>query len=293
LEMRSILTVPLRIKDSVIGVLQVMDTGAHRFQEADQALVQAFAAPAAIAIENARLVNTLRQRTIELQTSNEELDAFAHTVAHDLKTPLGLITGYTELALADCAALGDEQLSLFLQRALQSARKMSSTIDELLLLSAVRKLEGVRMHSLEMGSIVAEAQQQLDYMIQEHQAEIITPDTWPVALGYGPWVEVVWVNLLSNAIKYGGTPSRVELGAQAQTDGMVRFWVRDNGSGIPAQDQVRLFTPFTRLDKSRAQGHGLGLSIVQRIVEKLGGETRVESEIGHGSTFSFTLPGFE
>ena len=292
-EMRSILTIPLRIKDSVIGVLQVMDTEAHRFQQADQALVQAFAAPAAIAIENARLVETLRQRTVELQTSNEELDAFAHTVAHDLKSPLGLITGYLELAEADYTTLDDDQLCLYLRRTIRSARKMSSIIDDLLLLSVMRKLEGAEMNPLEMGGIVAGAQQQLRYMIEKHQAEVILPDTWPVALGYGPWVEAVWVNLLSNAIKYGGTPSRVELGAEVQPDGMVCFWVRDNGPGIPAQDQAQLFTPFTRLDKSRAQGHGLGLSIVQRIVEKLGGEARVESEMGRGSTFSFTLPGVE
>jgi PAS domain S-box-containing protein len=291
IEMRSILTMPLRIKDSVIGVLQVMDTEPHRFQETDQALVQAFAAPAAIAIENARLVETLRQRTIELQTSNEELDAFARTVAHDLKTPLGLITGYVELAAMDCAALQDEQLSLYLQRSVQSARKMSTIIDDLLLLSVVRKREAAEMNPLEMDGIIAQAQQQLSYMIEKHQPEIILPETWPVALGYGPWIEVVWVNLLSNAIKYGGTPSRVELGAEAQVDGMVCFWVRDNGPGIPAKDQAQLFTPFTRLDKARAQGHGLGLSIVQRIVQKLGGETRIESEMGRGSTFSFTLPG--
>jgi PAS domain S-box-containing protein len=290
-EMRSILTLPLRIKDSVIGVLQVMDTQAYRFREADQALMQALAAPAAIAIENARLVETLRRRTIELQASNEELDAFAHTVAHDLKTPLGLIIGYAELAEADCDTLSHDELRLFLRKTVQSARKMSSIINELLLLSVVRKLEDVETSRLDMGDVVAQAQQQLSYMIEKHQAEIILPETWPDALGYGPWVEALWVNLLSNAIKYGGEPPRVELGAETQADGMVRFWVRDDGPGIPPEAQARLFKPCTQLDKSRAQGHGLGLSIVQRIAERLGGKADVESEMGRGSTFSFTLPG--
>ena len=71
---------------------------------------------------------------------------------------------------------------------------------------------------------------------------------------------------------------------------MVRFWVRDNGTGIPPEQQARLFTPFTRLAQARATGHGLGLSIVQRIVEKLGGQVGVESQPGQGSLFSFTLP---
>jgi len=103
-------------------------------------------------------------------------------------------------------------------------------------------------------------------------------------------VEEVWVNYLSNALKYGGQPPRVELGAE-QKDEMVKFWMRDNGNGIAPEEQARLFTLFTRLEV-RAKGHGLGLSIVQRIVEKLGGQVGVESDgvPGHGSLFCFTLP---
>ena len=141
-----------------------------------------------------------------------------------------------------------------------------------------------------MGAVAAEAQGRLAHLITEYQAEVIVPETWPAALGYGPWVEEVWTNYLSNAIQYGGRPPRVELGATLQTDGMARFWVRDNGAGLTAEEQRRLFTPFTRLDQVRAKGNGLGLSIVRRIVEKLDGQVSVESETGRGSVFSFTLP---
>jgi signal transduction histidine kinase len=82
----------------------------------------------------------------------------------------------------------------------------------------------------------------------------------------------------------------VELGATQQPDGTVRFWVRDNGDGLTSVEQARLFKSFERLDRVRAKGHGLGLSIVRRIVEKLGGQVGVESEKGVGSVFSFTLP---
>jgi two-component system sensor histidine kinase/response regulator len=109
-------------------------------------------------------------------------------------------------------------------------------------------------------------------------------------MGYAPWIEEVWVNYLSNAMKYGGRPPLVELGAMEQPDAMVRFWVRDNGEGLSLDEQSRLFTPYTQLHLVRARGHGLGLSIVLRIVKKLGGEVGVESQVGHGSTFAFTLP---
>ena len=239
--------------------------------------------------ERKQAEEALRQRTIELQARNEELDAFAHTVAHDLRSPLTLITGFAELLEYHCAAMLDEEWQKCLHSIVQNARKMSSIIDGLLLLAGVRKME-VEMGPLDMASIVAEAQQRLVHMIEEHQAEIVLPAAWPVARGYGPWVEELWANYLSNAIKHGGRPPRVELGATVQSDGMVCFWVRDNGPGITPEEQARLFTPFTRLNQVSTKGHGLGLSIVRRIVEKLGGQVAVETEIGRGSVFMFTLP---
>jgi signal transduction histidine kinase len=127
-------------------------------------------------------------------------------------------------------------------------------------------------------------------MLDEYQAKVFTPADWPVAWGYGPWVEEVWVNYLSNALKYGGKPPHIEMGADPLPNGFVRFWLCDNGPGLTPEQQTQLFIPFTRLSQVRTKGHGLGLSIVQRIVEKLGGQVGVESHLGQGSTFFFTLP---
>jgi signal transduction histidine kinase len=174
----------------------------------------------------------------------------------------------------------------------RNAHKMSIIIDELLLLSSVRGMEEIERHPLEMGRIVAEARGRLLHLIEEHNGVIILPDKWPLALGYAPWIEEVWTNYINNAINYGGRPPRVELGATEQADGTVRFWVRDNGPGLSPEEQARLFTPFERLHEAKIKGHGLGLSIVQRIVHKLGGQVGVESEgiAGRGSTFYFVLP---
>ena len=130
-------------------------------------------------------------------------------------------------------------------------------------------------------------------LIEQHDAEIIKPQRWPAAIGYEPWIEEVWANYLSNAIKYGGRPPRVELGARDLDADRVRFWVRDNGKGLTPAQQARLFTEFTRLDPAAAEGHGLGLAIARRIVEKLGGEAGVESRPGEGCTFWFDLPAAE
>ena len=87
-----------------------------------------------------------------------------------------------------------------------------------------------------------------------------------------------------------GRPPWLELGGERQPNGLIRFWVRDNGKGLTPEEQAQLFTPFTRLDPVRAMGHGLGLSIVRRIVKKPGGQVGVESQVGQGSTFFFALP---
>ena len=169
---------------------------------------------------------------------------------------------------------------------------MNNIIEELMLLAGVRN-QSVVPQPLDMAAIVTEALQRLEYLIRDSHAEVHVASTWPIALGYGPWVEEVWVNYVSNALKYGGQtdkPPCVELGATPLDDGFVQFWVRDSGRGLSSEDQARLFMQFERLDQARATGHGLGLSIVKRIVGKLGGQVSVSSEIGVGSQFSFTLP---
>ena len=300
---RSMLSVPLRTRDQVLGVINTVDTAADRFQRSDLTLLELVAAPAAIAIDNARLVEALRQHTIELEARNEELDAFGHTVAHDLYNPLTNIIGHTETLEMYFNIMHDQDRDSSLAAISRNARKMSNIVNELLLLAGIRKTEA-ESGRLDMASIVAECMSRLSDLIDQQHAQLVSPDyqTWPQAMGYAPWVEEVWVNYLSNAIKYGGRPPCVELGADlglypahtphAKVSRMVRFWVRDNGDGLAPDAQARLFTPFTRLDQIRAKGHGLGLSIVRRIVEKLGGQVGVESAggLGRGCTFFFTLP---
>ena len=167
---------------------------------------------------------------------------------------------------------------------------MGRIIDGLLLLSSVQMQDHVPVERLDMALIVAEVRTRLQKMLEEYQGEIVLPDGWPVSSGNAAWIEEVWVNYISNALKYGGDPPCVELGADEPSGGQVRFWVRDNGQGLPPDDRTRVFQPFERLEPRRAEGHGLGLSIVRRIVEKLGGEVGVETRPGQGSTFFFTLP---
>jgi signal transduction histidine kinase len=191
----------------------------------------------------------------------------------------------------DFAGLSPQAVAELLGSIIRSGRKASNIVEDLLILAGVRDQE-IKASPIKMGDIVREAQHRLIDMIGSTQAKISEPSEWPVVLGYAPWVEEVWVNYLSNGLKYGGQPPDLELGATLQGNHTVRFWVKDNGPGLRPEEQAKLFMPFQRLEKVRIEGYGLGLSIVRRIVEKLGGEVGVESPgvPGRGSVFFFTLP---
>ncbi len=287
---RFCLSVPLLNQDELIGALNLGAQEPDALTEEHIEIAREVANSLAIAIHHARLHEDVERHAAQLEARNRELDAFSHTVAHDIKDPLGLVIGFAEILERDCAEMPHDNMLEYLRVIWRSGVKMNSIVDELLFLAEVRKQE-VQMQVLDMEDIVSQAQLRLAHIIKEQGAEIVVPENWPLAMGYGPWIEEVWVNYLSNAIKYGGQPPRVELGA-TELDGQVRFWVRDYGRGIAQEDQSQLFAPFTRLDQVRAEGHGLGLSIVRRIMEKLDGQVAVESPAvrGQGSVFSFTLP---
>ncbi len=235
----------------------------------------------------------LREYTAELQARSAELETFAHMVAHDLKSPLSNIAGFAELLQIN-PDLSAHQRQDYITAMARNAARLHNIIDELLLLAQMRRDE-VELLPIDTASIIGEMQLRLAFMIAEAQAVIQLPGAWPPALGYPPWVEEVWVNYVSNAIKHGGHSPQIELGSEQLPDGHLRFWVRDNGRGVPREVQANLFSAFGKKSTVRATGYGLGLSIVKQIVEKMGGQVGAESDgvPGQGSTFWFTLPALD
>lgn len=290
------------VSDDCPGLLSYRGTapGVRFFDMNVQEIARADGSPAGRLLmlrEVTRLVEVeqaLRKSATELEARNQELDAFVHTVAHDLKSPLSAVIGHASLlsGLVPSDGLGtfpQEAIIESLQAISDTSIKLNRIINELLLLASVRQ-QDVQIQPIDMEYAVSSAIDRLRVHVESSGAQIELPTHWPLARGYEPWVEEVWMNYLSNALKYGGQPPLIVLGAECQPDGMLRFWVRDNGRGLSREEQRSLFTPYTRLDQVRAEGHGLGLSIVRRIVERLGGQVGVESVPGEGSTFYFTLP---
>jgi two-component system, sensor histidine kinase and response regulator len=236
-----------------------------------------------------QVLHSIRAR-LEKKALLDELDAFAHTVAHDLKNPIAVVSMRAQLLRSLWESADDAQLLQHIVELDKNTARLSNIVDELLLLAGVRR-QTVSPQRVEMETVVHEALGRVENLIQQSHAEVEQPSAWPAALGHSPWVAEIWANYLSNAVKYGGRPPNIRLGADMIPErAYVRFWVQDNGPGLTAVQQSALFQPFTRVTETRVEGHGLGLSIVRRIAEKLGGSAGVESQQGSGSRFWFELP---
>lgn len=191
-------------------------------------------------------------QTKELKIRNEELDAFAHTVAHDLRTPIGTIIGFADILNDGFDDITVGERREFLSHIEDTGHKSLQILNNLLLFAKVRKSDSP-LEVLDMEKIVVETNNRLSSIIKKNNVEVILPTNWSKAVGYAPWIEEVWVNFINNAIKYGGSEPKVIIGHEViEADGvnkeMVKYWVRDNGAGISEKDQKLLFRQFERLN---------------------------------------------
>lgn len=218
------------------------------------------------------------------------IEDLAQTLGHEMKSPMSTIAGYASVLVSEFQTMPEEESTEFLKLIETMSTKASHVIDDLLLLATIRHIGDLPLKPINIDRIMNAVNIRLRDVILDTKSEITVQGSFPSGIGYEPWVEEVIVNLVSNAIKYGGSPPIIMVGGDAQSSDFVRFWVRDNGKGLTTDEISQLFTPFTRLTHTDVEGHGLGLSIVSQIIDRLGGGVGVDSKPGQGSTFYFTLP---
>lgn len=238
------------------------------------------------------LARVLRSAVVRHQLIREnerfqgDLRTLAYRISHDLRTPLGGILSAAE-ALKEILADHDPASVALTKPLFDSVADLGKLIDRV---SMVTKASAnpVAKKSVPMGEVLWAALQRHERQILKKNAVVTQPDSWPEVEAVSSWLEVVWGNLLSNALQHGKTTPRIELG-WSQNEQEFRFWVSDNGTGVPSEKLGDLFQPFHLLHHSNAR-KGLGLSIVQRLLEFQGGRCGYERSSEGGSTFYFTLP---
>ncbi|WP_276253127.1 sensor histidine kinase [Halomontanus rarus] len=224
-----------------------------------------------------------------LEESNKRLEQFAYAASHDLQEPLRMISSYLQLIENRADDELTEETEEFLEFAINGADRMRDMIDGLLAYSRV-ETQGEPFEPVDLDEVVADVQDNLDVRITESDADVEV-DELPRVLGDENQLHQVFQNLLSNAIEYSGDePPQVSISA-VRNGSMWEVSVRDEGIGIEPDEQDRIFEVFQRLhSQNDHEGSGIGLALCERIVERHGGEIWVESELGAGSTFTFTLP---
>jgi len=236
-------------------------------------------------IDSRRAEEEERQRLVEeLTRCNAELEAFAHTVAHDLKEPLHTISAFTQILVKKAQlAEADRDIATFI---IEGVRRMSTVLDDLL--SSAKISFSDSLHPVNLEFAASQAMENLKEAVTSSGASI-KMEPLPTVQGKQSDLVRVFQNLLSNAIKYR-SESAVEIQVTAERiggDWVIR--IRDNGIGIRREDHNRVFGLFRRLHSEEIPGTGIGLAVCKKIVEGLGGTIWVESEAGSGSTFCFTV----
>ncbi|MBF2064701.1 MAG: PAS domain-containing protein [Calothrix sp. C42_A2020_038] len=241
------------------------------------------------------LTETLEQqvmeRTSQLQTANNELEAFTYTISHDLRAPLRAMQGFAEALAEDYGQLLDEVGNEYISRIISSAQRLENLIQDLLSYSRLSRTD-VYLQPISLDNLMFEVITQLDADLKAKNAQVIISAPLPVVLAHRNTLAQVIANLLTNAIKFirVGEQPQVLIWAESKTPGWIRLWVRDNGIGIKGEHYKRIFRVFERLHGiERYPGTGVGLAIVRKGVERMGGRVGVESLPGQGSSFWIEL----
>jgi GAF domain-containing protein len=300
--------VPILWSGHVVGVLQVSSARVGQFGPEAIETMRLLAAQAAVAIQNARLFAAARQaeealrslnveleqrvaeRTVQLNVTNQELEAFSYSVSHDLRAPLRIIDGFSQALLEDYHDQLDEAGRGYLRIVREECQHMGRLIDDLLKLARVTRAE---IHSGEVDlSALAEAI--LEKLRSRSPERPLEASVAPGLVVYGDYalIQVLMQNLLENAWKFSGRRERprIEVGAEVRPEGGMIYYVRDNGAGFDMAYVGKLFGPFQRLhSQAEFDGIGIGLATVQRIVSRHNGRVWAQSAVDEGATFFFTL----
>jgi light-regulated signal transduction histidine kinase (bacteriophytochrome) len=240
---------------------------------------------------NEELEQRVAERTREMSVLNRELEAFAYSVSHDLRTPLRSIDGYASLLEEECGVLLNDDGKAYVRRIRTSSRRMGRLISDLLALAHLNRTE----LRYEMVDLTRAAHAIAHELVSTDPARTVQ---WRIDEGMQVWADagllgVVLQNLLGNAWKYTGATHNAVISFSQSTlaDGTVEFCVRDNGAGFDMAYASQLFEPFKRLHAHHEfEGSGVGLATVHRVIERHGGRVRGEGSVGCGAAFYFSFP---
>jgi signal transduction histidine kinase/CHASE3 domain sensor protein len=302
----SYLCVPLLVENILIGQLTLASTEPVAFDTEAQEIAREVAAQLAIALQQSRLRSQLQDyaaqlerrvadRTAQLEETNHELEAFTYSVSHDLRAPLRTMQGFAKALLDDCGDQLDDICRDYIDSIIDDAVQMNGLINDLLSYSRLTRTQ-INLQPAALDDVVTEALNQLTAQIQEKHAQIHIASPLPHVVAHRSTLIQAVANLLSNAIKFvePDIHPQVDIFATSErqdNQDWIRLWIVDNGIGIAPEHQERVFRVFERLHSAeRYPGTGIGLAIVRKGLDRMGGQAGMKSQLGQGSRFWIALP---
>jgi signal transduction histidine kinase len=292
---RSVLAVPLLREERIMGALTVWRKEAGSFSTEVVNLLQTFATQSALAIQNARLFREIEDKSRQIEAANRHKSEFLANMSHELRTPLNAIIGFSEVLGERLFGELNEKQAEYTDDILTSGRHLLSLINEILDLS---KVEAGRMElelaAFDLPLAIDNARTFVRERATKHgiTLDVTVDDRLGDFVGDERKIKQILLNLLSNAVKFTPEGGRIEMKAR-QADSSVEISVSDTGIGIATEDQPKIFEEFRQVGADyahKSEGTGLGLTLAKKFVELHGGRIWVESEVGKGSAFTFSLP---
>jgi PAS domain S-box-containing protein len=291
---RALLLAPLLRGQDIVGLLVVRRGPPGAFPKSTADLLQTFADQSAVAIQNARLFSEIEEKGKELAEASQHKSQFLANMSHELRTPLNAILGYTELIADGIYGQQSDKMLGVLKRLESNGKHLLGLINDVLDLSKIEAGQlALELSDYSLEDIAQTVRSTLEPLAADKKLafKVVVAAKLPPGRGDGRRLTQVLINLVGNAIKFTDV-GEVAITAAA-TDGSFHLSVCDTGPGISAADQAKLFQEFQQADNAvtrKKGGTGLGLAISKRIIEMHGGKIWVESQLGQGSTFAFTLP---
>jgi light-regulated signal transduction histidine kinase (bacteriophytochrome) len=293
---QSIALIPIRANHEIVGLLQLNDRKKNCFTIEMIQFLERLTESIGVALmrkqAEEKIVSlnvSLAQHATELEAVNKELESFSYSVSHDLRAPLRSMAGFSTALLEDYSEKLDDEGKQYLKHIQDSSELMARLIDDLIKLSRVTRND-INYDKVNFSDMAQKVVEELTKADPTRKVKvIITPGV--IAYGDRNLLRLVYDNLIGNAWKFSSKTAepRIEIGSM-ELKGKLTYFIRDNGIGFDMTYADKLFKPFQRLHKaSEFPGTGIGLATVQRIVRRHGGEVWVESKVGEGATFFFTL----
>ncbi|MBI4810677.1 MAG: PAS domain S-box protein [Ignavibacteriales bacterium] len=288
---RRIIYIPMLSKEVILGIMSIEADAETIYTETHLRLLESIGNLTAIALEKGKLYEETLQKSLEIQRRNKELDDFTYVVSHDLKEPLISVEGFSRILQLDYQEIIQAEGKEYLDSIVGATTRMKGLIDDLLLLSRISR-PSESFKAFPAKNILDEVKTDIEFTIKQKGVEFIIPENLPIVFGNETQLKIVFRNLIGNAIKFNSNPKpKVEVGFQNTENNYYLFFIQDNGIGIDKEFHEKIFIIFQRLHRREEyEGSGAGLAIVKKIIEIHQGKIWVESELGKGSTFFFTIP---